>query len=161
MAPFRGVKGSMAEGGVRAAAFVHYPSLKNDGGISHHFLTAQDVMPTLLEVAGAEHPGDFYHKRPTLPVRGKSFLSALQGSSQPVHSPDEAIGWELHGQRALVRGDWKLLSTQTTGEPVWELYNLTNDPGERNDFSTERPDLRDELIAAWFAYAEEVGVALD
>jgi arylsulfatase A-like enzyme len=111
--------------------------------------------------AGTEHPGNFYRNRPTLPVRGKSFLSALQGSSQPVHSPEENIGWELHGQRTLVRGDWKLLSTQTSGGPAWELYNIADDPGERNNLSTERLGLRDELIAAWFSYAEEVGVALD
>ncbi len=86
----------------------------------------------------------------------------IQASACPTfNGPEEDIGWELHGQRALVRGDWKLLSTQNTSKPTWELYNLANDPGERNDLSAEQPGLRDELVAALFAYAEEVDVALD
>ena len=100
MAPFREVKGSMAEGGVRAAAIASHGSLTDAGGISHAYLTMQDVMPTLLELAGAEHPGGSYRNRPTLPMRGKSFLNHLLAANDPVHDPAEAIGWELHGARA-------------------------------------------------------------
>tara|TARA_B100001123_G_scaffold386087_1_gene460149 strand:- start:2165 stop:2293 length:129 start_codon:yes stop_codon:yes gene_type:complete len=35
------------------------------------------------------------------------------------------------------------------------------EPGERNNLAAKQPELRDELIEAWFAYAEEVDVALD
>ena len=55
----------------------------------------QDVMPTLLQLAGAEHPGGEFIHRPVLPMRGKSFLSHLQDDGAPVHGADEAIGWEL------------------------------------------------------------------
>jgi len=78
----------------------------------------------------------------------------------PVHGPDEAIGWELHGERALVRWPWKLLWTPSPGEATrWELFDLENDPFERNDLSTQHPELTRELIDAWFRYAEDVGVA--
>ena len=161
MAPFRDVKGTMAEGGVRAAAFATHNSLANPGGVSQVYLTMQDVMPTLLEVEGAEHPGSVYKDRPVLPMRGKSFLGHLRGADGPVHGPDETIGWELSGQRALVRGDWKLLWMPRRGaEARWELFDLRSDPYERNDLAAARPDLTRELVDAWHDYAEEVGVVV-
>ena len=162
MAPFRDVKGAMAEGGVRAAAIANHSSLAVSGRISQTYLTMQDVMPTLLEVAGARHPGSDYRNRPVLPMRGSSFLAHLRGTAGPVHAPDEVIGWELSGQRALVRGDWKLLwmppgpGMQTN----WELFDLNSDPYERNDLSSDRPELTRELVDAWYDYANEVGVVV-
>ena len=160
-APYRDVKGSMAEGGVLAAAFATHATVANAGSISHEYLTMQDVMPTLLQLAGAEAPvGGEYNHRPVLPMRGKSFLDHLQGGESPVHGSDEAIGWELHGERALVRWPWKLLWIPSPGEETrWELFDLESDPFERNDLSTQHPELTRELIDAWFRYAEDVGVA--
>ena len=161
-APYREVKGSMAEGGVLAAAFATHPTVTNSGGISREYLTMQDVMPTLLQLAGAEAPAGVYNHRPVLPIRGKSFLDHVQDGDSPIRGPDEAIGWELHGQRALVSGPWKLLWLPVPGEETrWELFDLENDPFERNDMSAEHPELTQELIDEWFRYAEDVGVAMD
>ena len=160
-APYRDVKGSVAEGGVLAAAFAAHATLADTGGISREYLTMQDVMPTLLQLAGAEPPTGEYNHRPVVPMRGKSFLDHLQGGASPVHEPDEAIGWELHGLRALVRGSWKLLWIPTEDEETrWELFDLDSDPFERNDLSSQRPDLTQELIGEWYRYAEDVGVAI-
>ena len=160
-APYRDVKGSMAEGGVLAAAFATHPTVTNAGGISREYLTMQDVMPTLLQLAGTEAPTGEYNHRPVLPLRGESFLDHLQRGASPVHASDEAIGWELHGQRALVRGPWKLLWLPTPDEESrWELFDLANDPFERNELSAQHPELTQELIDAWYRYAEDVGVAM-
>ena len=159
-APYRDTKGSMAEGGVLAAAFAAHATLSNIGGISREYLTMQDVMPTLLQLTGVEPPAGEYNHRPVLPIRGKSFLDHLQGGNSPVHGTDEAIGWELHGERALVRWPWKLLWIPSPGEETrWELFDLESDPFERSDLSAQRPELTRELIDAWFRYAEDVGVA--
>ena len=160
-APYRDVKGSMAEGGVLAAAFAAHATLADTGGISREYLTMQDVMPTLLQLAGVEPPTGEYNQRPILPIRGKSFLDHLQGGTSPVHASDEAIGWELHGERALVRGSWKLLWMPAQDEETrWELFDLDSDPFERNDLSSQRPGLAQELIDEWYRYAEDVGVAI-
>jgi len=161
MAPFRDVKGAMAEGGVRAAAFANHGSLANAGSVSQEYLTMQDVMPTLLEVAGAAHPGSVYRNRSVLPMRGSSFLGYLRGEDEGVREPGETIGWELSGQRALVRDDWKLLWTRRTDGPLrWELFDMASDPYERNDLSSQQPEIARELIGAWQAYADEVGVVI-
>ena len=162
MAPFRGVKGTMTEGGVRVAAFANHSSLQNSGRVSQTYLTMQDVMPTLLELAGAKHPGNLFHNRPVLPMRGSSFLDHLHGADGPVHSSDEVIGWALGGKRAVVRGDWKLLwmPSESDGQKKWELYDLRSDPYERNDLASFHPELTRELVDEWYDYAEEVGVAV-
>ena len=162
MAPFRGIKGAMAEGGVRVAAFANHNSLHNPGRVSQTYLTMQDVMPTLLQLAGAKHPGNHFQNRPVLPMRGSSFLDHLRGADGPVHANDKVIGWEIGGKRALVRDNWKLLwvppgpDMQTN----WELFDLRSDPYERNDLASAHPDLTKELVDEWYDYAREVGVAV-
>ena len=158
MAPFRDVKNSLYEGGTRAAAIISASALDSNGSVSQEYLTVQDVLPTLLDVAGVCHPVTVHRGKIVKPVRGKSFLAHLDNSDLDVHGPDEPIGWELHGQRALVRGDWKIYYSGAASAE-WELYNLDKDPGERSDLSSDYVDLREDLIEAWFAYAEEVGVA--
>lgn len=159
MAPFRDAKYSLYEGGTRAAAIVNASSLDNHGYVSQEYLTVQDVLPTLLDVAGISHPGRTHRGDTVNPVRGKSFFAHLENRHLDVHG-DEAIGWELHDQRALVEGDWKIYSSG--GESVeWELYNLDKDPGERHDLSNHYPDRKEDLVKQWFNYAREVGVAFE
>ena len=40
----------------------------------------------------------------------------------------------------------------------WKLYNVTNDPGETRDLSTEHPEVLKKLVAAWVRSAKDVGV---
>ncbi len=46
------------------------------------------------------------------------------------------------------------------GQGDWELSKLAQDLGEQEALSEEFPEIRAALIAAWEAYAEEVGVVL-
>jgi len=162
MAPFRGVKGAMTEGGVRVAAFANHSSIHKPGRISQAYLTMQDVMPTLLKLAGAKHPGSQFNNRPVLAMRGSSFLDLLRVGDGSVHANDEVIGWELSGKRALVRGNWKLLRMpkEPDSDTKWELYDLRSDPYERRDVASTDPELTRELVDEWYDYAEEVGVAV-
>ncbi len=155
-APFRDAKGSMAEGGTRVAAFVHYGDVAAPGGLDHGYLTFMDVAPTILELTGTGPPEGTFEGRDVVPMIGKSFWPRALGSTMPVHDRDEAIGSELHGNRALVRGDWKILMFASTGE--WELFNLEEDPGETLDLAKENPDLLADLVRAWEQYAAETGV---
>ena len=59
------------------------------------------------------------------------------------------------------RGHWKILWQEPPlGTGDWQLYNLARDVGEQEDLSDEFPELRAELITAWEAYADSVGVVL-
>ena len=75
-----------------------------------------------------------------------------------------SIGSELHGHRALRRGQFKLVWEQPAGNTWWgdsipdswyrwQLYDLETDPGEANDLSAAYPELVVELAAQWEDYA--------
>ena len=43
--PFKYYKGRYTEGGLRAAAFVHYPAVVAGGEVSNAFMTMMDISP--------------------------------------------------------------------------------------------------------------------
>jgi len=161
-APRRLYKAVSTEGGLVTPAIIRYPGFaRQGGGVDAQFVTVMDIVPTLLELAGTQHPGTRYHDRPVEPLRGKSLLPYLNNSVARVHDDTEATGWELFGQRALRRGQWKVTwVSKPNGSGQWELYNLAKDPGERHDVGAQNPDIKRELIALWDNYAKDMGIIL-
>jgi arylsulfatase A-like enzyme len=160
-APSRLYKTHTAEGGIRVVAFLTGAGLERQGAISGAFATAMDVAPTLLELAGVEHPGEAWRGRKIEPMRGRSLLPYLRREADTVHTDDVATGWELFGRCAIRRGDWKaLLLPPPDGPGRWQLYDLSRDPGEVNDLAEAEPDRLAGLIADWNAYVEETGVLI-
>jgi arylsulfatase len=123
------------------------------------FIHVSDIMPTFLDLAGVIHPGV---NDPDVPgMMGKSILPLLNGEIEELH-PNEGIGYELHGLRAYIKGDWKILNLpKPFGTGDWELFNLREDPAESNDLSSEYPEIRRELINAYDEYEKNVGVIFD
>ncbi|MFL2553850.1 MAG: sulfatase-like hydrolase/transferase [Candidatus Rariloculaceae bacterium] len=155
--PFKYQKGSVTEGGLRAAAFVYYPRAVPAGGVSNAFMTVMDILPTFLEIAGTKHPGagPYRDGREINDIAGRSAWLHLTGKAARVHSPDYAAGWTIgRDGGALIRGDYKIVNTPPPGGMgtiPWQLYNLETDPGERHDIAAENPDLVAELVAEWEA----------
>jgi arylsulfatase A-like enzyme len=84
-------------------------------------------------------------------VEGRNLLPVLTGASPPV---ERTLFWRnpISGfvQRAARHGDWKLL---LDGQSEF-LFNVREDPGERQDRATEHPDRVRSLhqqIMAWEA----------
>lgn len=156
-----GHKGTGTEGGIRAPLIVSWPQRYAGARISHTLTTVVDIVPTLLNVAGVEHPGDRYRGRPIEVPDGGSLLPLLQGSGQEVARTAAAVGYELYGGRALFMGDWKLLAQRPrhgTGE--WELYNLANDPSERDDLAAQMPKRLAAMENAFQDYVNRNGVIM-
>ncbi|MBL6936541.1 MAG: arylsulfatase [Alphaproteobacteria bacterium] len=159
-APSRLYKTHTSEGGIRVVAFATGGALRRKG-ISTDFATAMDVAPTLLDLAGVEHPGREWRGRRIEPMRGRSLLAYLNGETQTVHTDATATGWELFGRCAIRRGPWKaLLLPPPDGPGHWQLYDLSADPGETNDLATEEPERLAGLIDDWHRYVEETGVRI-
>jgi len=112
-----------------------------------------------LHLAGVTHPGI---NDPNVPgMMGKYILPLLNGEIDELH-PNEGIGYELHGLRAYLKGEWKILNLPIPfGTGDWELFNLREDPAESNDLSLEYPEIREELIDAYKEYEKKVGVIFD
>ena len=153
-APFKSQKGSLDEGGLRSAAFVYYPAAVEAGGVSNAFMTMMDVLPTLLDIAGAGHPGagPYRDGREINDIVGRSAWPHLTGQASTVHSPSDSAGWAGGDGGALIRGDYKIINRPplgAMGATPWRLYDLAADPGERRDIAADNPGLTAELVAEW------------
>ncbi len=150
--PFRLYKKWTHEGGIAAPVIVHWPAGQVEAGrILDTPLQLVNVMPTLLEAAGLEHPG-----RPkdgaTLPIEGSSFLPSLRGEDG---KQEDALYFEHVGNAAIRRGRWKLVRLH---QRPWELYDLSTDPVEEMDVSHKNAEIVRELADLWQAWSERVGV---
>jgi arylsulfatase len=149
--PFRKYKTYVHEGGISTPFIVHWPRgihYRNEWrGQTAHVI---DIMPTCLEVAGAEYPSEFQGNN-IIPVEGKSLLPVFANED----SGHEVLLWEHEGNRAVRKGKWKLVSEYPGG---WELYNLEADRTELNDLAGENPEMVKELGYLYNEWAERCNV---
>lgn len=158
MAPLRGSKGMLYEGGIRTPFIVRWPGHIEAGSISSEAVTGVDIFPTFAELAGAPLPSG-------QPSDGASLVPALTGSGESAprdlmwHFPayleaDRSVPgtWRTAPVSALRRGRHKVI--HFFEDDRWELYDLDADLSEANDLSARESELTDELRTAlelWWA----------
>lgn len=160
--PLGGFKGFPTQGGIRAPVLMVHPDISGRH-INRQPLTVMDIMPTILEVTGIEHPAPQYNGREVVSMLGKSLWPMLTGNEARVHSDDYVIGRELFGRRSIQKGDWSIVSIGQPygdGDGEWRLYNLAHDISQSNDLSKERPEILAEMISHWEQYAKDVNVIM-
>ena len=159
--PFRLYKGWLAEGGIRSPLVVSGAGVgRQPGSINHGLMHVMDVSATILDVAGVDHPSS-YKGREVAPLQGKSWKAMLAGETDSPRGAEDWLGWELWANRAIRKGDWKLLWLhKPMGIADWELFNLSEDPGETRDLSVEHPEKKKELIALWDEYVKTNNVVM-
>jgi arylsulfatase A-like enzyme len=161
MTPFRMFKGFVAEGGIRSPLIIAGQGVDKPGTVNDAFSHVMDIASTILDASGTPDPGTTYMGRQIEPILGKSMMPVLKGDTNVVHKDDTAVSWELFGNRAVRKGDFKLLWLSSPfGTDDWQLYDLAKDPGETIDLSVRMPELRNQMIEIWNHYAEESGVIL-
>ncbi|EPX9366189.1 arylsulfatase [Aeromonas veronii] len=161
MTPFSQYKGWVAEGGIHNALIVKGPVVKRqNGSINNGIMHVADVMPTLLEVAGAKYP-DSYQGHQLPPLAGKSWLPTLAGKAESPRTVQDYIAWEVFGNRALRQGDWKIRwQFKPFGKGEWELFNLVDDPAERLDLTSKEPEKLNEMLKLWDHYVKANNVII-
>lgn len=158
--PGRRHKMTVFQGGIRVPAFVHFPA-KIAKGITKEFASARDVMPTFLELAGAQHPGIEYRGRSVKPPLGASMLPFLVGDEPRTHPQNYSMGWEYNGLAAMRSGSWKLVYAPKITGNQWRLYDLGSDPTEQQDVAMEHPDVVKGLLSEWRVYSQSNNIAID
>jgi arylsulfatase A-like enzyme len=95
-----------------------------------------DFMPTLIEVAGIKYSGQ---------MDGKSFLQEVLHTNQEEFTKRKQFYTWLQGYKkhALRIDDWKLV--KDSQKHKYELYNLKEDPFEKNDLSKDFPEKFSEM----------------
>lgn len=155
------------EGGTRVPAIIWDGRRKTGGLISNQFLTAADITPTIMDIAGSLSSYGRFKDGQELPVRGRSFAKLLHDRNGKIHRQGIATAFELHGHRAVYLDNWKLLwlGAEKGGklgnyipENRWSLFDLESDPTETNDLAARKPRIVKKLAQAWEDYAQAVGV---
>ncbi|WP_289053380.1 sulfatase-like hydrolase/transferase [Carboxylicivirga marina] len=135
----KGIKRDMYEGGIRVPMIAFWKGQIQAESQSQHIGSAQDLMSTFAEVAGAKMPKG---------GNGVSILSALTGKEQTEH---EFLNWEFQldgwfrtmpkgGFRQSARiGNWK--GVRYGIDSKIELYNLDTDIIEKNNIAGEHPEI--------------------
>jgi len=164
-APFRLFKGfTGAEGGTSSPLIIKLPGQTERKPPSSARMQVTDILPTFLEAAGVNMPGDRYKGKSIYTPTGASFLSALQhpDAFTQVHSDDTVLADELMGASYLVRGKWKLSQQAPLGNsPVFTkdvpfaLYDISKDRGETKDLSGQYPEVLVEMKAAFGEYIRQ------
>ncbi len=130
--PLRGMKTQAYEGGMRVPAFAYWP-----GRLAPRTVTEPmhlvDWLPTLVALAGGTPNQE-------TPWDGRDIAPLLRGEALPAKAVYTVWGkarqWE-----ALRLGDWKIVR-QNKGKDAgrWELYNLADDPSEKQDLAKANPE---------------------
>jgi arylsulfatase len=157
--PLRLWKQFATEGGASVPAIARVPRGWSARSKLAALTHVTDVVPTLLDVAGIDDPGSEYGGRSVHPISGVSLLNTIVGWTSRARGRNEVLADEQYGHRYAIRDHWKALRLGPPfGPSEWALYDLRNDRGEVHDLSTQYPELRAELIAAWEQYAADNGV---
>lgn len=145
--PFRLYKHWVHEGGIATPFVVRWPAgLADPGRTTHGVAHIMDIMPTCLELAGAEHPREL-DGRPVLPLEGMSFAPLLKNASNWERN---VVFWEHEGNKAVCLGRWKL-ACKFPGQ--WELYDMEAGRTECGNLIERHPDKADELAALYEPWA--------
>lgn len=156
--PLRLFKGYVAQGGIQVPAIIKLPGKSVNAGQKVTALThVMDLMPTFLEFGQGTYP-DNYNGNNIVPIQGQSLVPLLENPDSHNFS-DREIGWEAYGMDAYRRGKWKILRLpEPYGIGDWQLYDLSEDPGEVKDLASQNAELVAELVSGWERYATENGV---
>lgn len=155
--PFREYKHWAHEGGISTPLIMHWPEkIAAKGKITTQVGHVIDLMPTILDVAGATYPNKFAGIEIN-PVQGKSLVPLIEGDVF-VREP---LFFEHEANRAVIAGDWKLVSKGKNKAPYttnWELFNLKTDRTETTNLIQSKPEKAKELETLWDNWAKENNV---
>lgn len=144
--PFREYKHWVHEGGISTPLIAHWPrGISSKGELRNQPGHLIDIAATCLDLSGAQYPTS------ATPLEGRSLRPAF--ANRPIER--EAIFWEHEGNRAVRKGDWKLVAKHAQD---WELYNIAKDRVESNNLAASQPEIVDELRKRYDAYASRTGV---
>jgi arylsulfatase A len=153
--PLRGLKRDLWEGGHRVPFVVRWPGRAPAGGVSDALMSQVDIFATIGAIIGAALPADSAHD-------SHDMLSVWTAGAP---SPRRTIVHNtMPNTYAIRHGAWVLIDAKTGGVsqvPTWfdeengylphdqagELYDLSNDLGQRRNLYGEHPEKVAELQA--------------
>ncbi len=128
--PYRDGKGSLYEGGTRVCACANWPGHIKPATVVKGMIHVVDLYPTFAALAGAS----------TAKCKPLDGINVWDAIAEGKPSPRTELVYNIEPYRAAIReGDWKLVWRTVLPQNV-ELFNLAQDPYEKNNLAAEHPD---------------------
>ena len=139
--PMLGEKGMLAEGGIRVPFIIKWSKLPK--GITYNKpVSTLDIAATAVSLAG-------------LPIDksldGVNLIPYLSGSD--TESPHDYLFWRFWTQAAVRNDKWKFINA---GNKASYLFDLENDPEEKNNLISKYPAVAEELKGKLQNWAKEL-----
>ena len=148
--PFKGLKATLFEAGIRSPLVVWGPGLtdpKKAGTVNDESVfCAIDLAPSLLKLANVPVPDG-------VKFDGQPMLETLLGQSVDSHKgaicfrrPPDRLNYRDFTDLpdlAIREGKWKLLCDYDGSSPM--LFNLETDPSEKNNLVSKNPEVVERL----------------
>lgn len=137
---FRGHKADIFEGGHRVPFIVKWPANVKSGQVCEKTICTTDLMATCADITGQK----------LMDNEGEdsfSFLSLLKKPKSRKYKRKSTVHHSINGSFAIRKGNWKLIMCKGSGGwsaprpkkaksmdlPEYQLYNLADDPAEKNN----------------------------
>ena len=133
--PFSFRKGSLFEGGIRVPAIVRWPGVVASGKTTDQAAITMDWTSTILGASGTKAD-------PSFALDGEDLMPVCQGS-RPIH--ERTLFWRTQREGAARVGNWKYIA----GPEKEQLFDLSQDLGERNDLRAGRADEFERIKAQY------------
>ena len=159
--PWRGIKRDNWEGGHRVPFIVKWPGKIKAGSTSKQIVSLTDVIATVAEIVGYELP----HESAEDSFSFAKVLTGEQPESQPFKKYQLQQAWQT--AKSIRKGKWKYMDHKGSGgnryhkDGEWgakelarnltapdapgQLYNLEEDPEEKNNLYYKHPEIVKEL----------------
>ncbi|HVJ68538.1 MAG TPA: sulfatase [Caulifigura sp.] len=139
--PFRGEKGQLFEGGIRVPLLMKWPARFKAGQVEDRAVSSLDIFATAMTLGGMS---------PVLPLDGVNLAPLLTDEAE--WPADRGLYWRVGEQAAYRKGDWKIHCRWHDQEsPVWELFNLREDPAESKNVAAEHAEQASKMATEWRA----------
>ncbi|HCC69917.1 MAG TPA: arylsulfatase [Bacteroidales bacterium] len=148
---YRGHKADIFEGGHRVPFIMKWAGHINAGETSNNIVSLNDIMATMADITD-------YKLTANTAEDSYSMLPVLTGQHEK-YGRESVIHHSVNGYFAIRKGKWKLnvcagsggwshpteSEAEKMGLPWFQLYDLDNDPGERNNIAADYPEIVNEL----------------
>ena len=159
--PFRGMKATVHEGGIRSPFFVRWPERLRAGTVSDRIAAHIDLLPTIADAVGVKIPS-------RAKVDGRSLLPLLEGKNPDW--PDRHLVLQVHRGNEPVRYHhmavrnqrWKLVHPSGFGKEEmpegipFELYDMASDQGEKVNLAESKPQKLAAMLRAYDSWFDDV-----
>lgn len=158
---FRGTKADLFDGGHRIPCLVQWPAKIKVPHTVSQTICLNDFMRTFAEITG-------YQIKDNEAEDSYNILPAVLNPEYKKIIREAIVSHSINGSFTIRQGEWKLLlaagsggwsspkpGKEENGLPPVQLYNLKNDPSEKENLQAQNPEMVQKLSALLKKYIDE------